>query len=52
MADAFSRRDVTQSFGLWKEEFIWRSAYFTIAVWACILLTHAPDGHFIEEKSD
>ena len=38
--DAMSRRVVTKSWSVWKEETMWLTMYFSTAVWLSILLVH------------
>ena len=42
MVDSWERRDATTSYDVWKDEMVWRGVYFTVVVWASILLVHAP----------
>ena len=42
MWDAWERRDATQEYDVWSEEFVWRGIYFTVIVWGSILMVHAP----------
>lgn len=38
--DAMSRRVVTKSWNVWKEETMWLTMYFSTAVWLSLLLVH------------
>ena len=42
MIDSAYRRDATQDYAVWKEEMVWRGAYFSVVVWASIMMAHAP----------
>ncbi len=42
LRDAFSRRDVTRAWAIWRPEVAWLTGYFTGAVWLSLLLAHLP----------
>ena len=42
LVDVRSRWIVSYSWADWKNEVIWKSLYFSVAVWLSVLLVHAP----------
>lgn len=40
--DALSRRVVTKSWDIWREESVWLTGYFSSAVWLSLLMVHLP----------
>jgi hypothetical protein len=40
--DVLARCVVTRDWAVWRQDALWLSLYFTVAVWASIALAHAP----------